>query len=111
MIMRLMNQTVTVIRRTKTGVDHLGNDVFSEVSEQVSGCQLQQRSTSEPGGNDRSQNSSMADLYAPPGADLDGVDAVMYEGAIYEVHGHPFLWTSPTGRISHIRVELERVTG
>ena len=49
--------------------------------------------------------------YIPPTADIKGGDRVEYAGAVYAINGDPLPWQSPSGRISHIQLNLVRWRG
>ena len=50
-------------------------------------------------------------VYMPPGADIKAGDRIEYDGNVYTINGEPKVWTSPTGRVSHIQLNIERWTG
>ena len=47
----------------------------------------------------------------PEGSDVIAGDRIEYDGNIYTINGEPKKWTSPTGRVSHIALSLERWYG
>ena len=49
--------------------------------------------------------------YAPPTADIIEGDRIRFGGNVYTINGIPRLWTSPTGRVSHLLLNLERWDG
>lgn len=49
--------------------------------------------------------------YMPAGADVKAGDRIVFEDNTYEIDGEPRVWTSATGNISHIMLNLERWTG
>ena len=49
--------------------------------------------------------------YMPYGADIKEGDRLLFEGETYTVIGVPMRWRSPTGAVSHTRVNLERWQG
>ncbi|MDO8308566.1 MAG: hypothetical protein Q7V58_09475 [Actinomycetota bacterium] len=42
----------------------------------------------------------------PPGTDVLATDGIRVNGHVYRVNGEPQPWTSPSGLVDHIRVEL-----
>ncbi len=49
--------------------------------------------------------------YLPPGTDIREGDRVEFDGNVYTINGTPRLWQSPTGRASHVQVNLRRWEG
>ena len=49
--------------------------------------------------------------YLPPDSDVAAGDRIKYCGNLYTINGDPQSWTSPTGRVSHIQLQLERWRG
>jgi predicted YcjX-like family ATPase len=47
----------------------------------------------------------------PPGTDVKAGDRIEYDGNVYTINGEPKAWTSPTGRVSHIQLNIERWAG
>ena len=45
-------------------------------------------------------------VYAPPGTDVRATDGVRLDGHLYRVNGEPQRWTSPSGLLDHVRIEL-----
>ena len=50
-------------------------------------------------------------VYMPPGTDVRAGDRIEYDGNVYTINGEPKAWTSPTGRVSHIQLNIERWAG
>lgn len=77
----------------------------------IPGCSVQPASTS------LSQDGRIQGItdgltcYIPPTADIQGGDRVEYAGNMYAINGDPLRWTSPSGRISHIQLNLVRWRG
>ena len=106
--------TDTIIRirpsvRTVRGSEILD---WSDPSELViAGCSVQ------PAGTSLSQDGRVMGIitgytcYAPPGADIAAGDRIRYNGNTYTINGEPRLWASPTGRVSHLLLNLERWAG
>lgn len=106
------SQTVTIIR-PGTGIER-GSEVPDWENTQetnVSGCSVQPAST------DLSQDGRVLGVfdgmtcYMPPGTDVREGDRIRHEEAVYAVVGAPRRWQSPTGRASHIQVNLRRWDG
>jgi len=77
----------------------------------LSGCEVQETSTASNELGRAEQVTDRWELYAPPCADIQTGDRVIFHGEAYEVDGAPFKWKSPTGRVSHTRAHLVRWSG
>ncbi len=77
----------------------------------VAGCMVSPASTSDDVNNARPGLSLSATLYAPPGADIAAQDRVKCRLGLFRVVGEPMAVESPTGRLSHVRCDLERREG
>jgi hypothetical protein len=103
--------TMTLIKRTVSGVDDYGNDVYSEASTKVVQCVFQ------PSGS--TENLVFADqvattdtIFMPYGTDVTALDLIEYKGDRYEVTGAPSSWQSPfSGRVSPMRIAVTLITG
>jgi hypothetical protein len=103
--------TVTLVRRSVSGQDEFGNDVYTETTEDVQPCSIQQGSSRE--------NLSFTDqvitgviVFIPYGTDLTYLDAIIYNGVKFEVAGDPDVWVSPwSGNTAPIRVYANVVKG
>lgn len=104
-------ETVTLLTRSKSGVDADGNDVYTSASTTVAGCAF------DPGGSlevvqGRDTVTTTPTVYLPPGTAAHSVDAVTVRGVTYEVDGSPNSPTSPfTGWAPGVVVKLKAVTG
>lgn len=78
---------------------------------QITGCSMQ------PGGTSLSQDGRVLAIsegytcYMPPGSDVAAGDRIQFAGLTYSVIGEPRPWTSPSGRVSNLQVQLERWMG
>lgn len=104
--------TITRIRpatKTVRGSETYDWNNASELT--ISGCSVQ------PAGTSLSQDGRVQGImdgftcYAPPGADIIADDRIRYNGNVYTINGEPRSWTSPTGRVSHLLLNLERWDG
>lgn len=77
----------------------------------VAGCCAQPSSTASDRGEPREASSISAALYAPPGSDVEAGDRVRCSLGWFEVEGEPMPRVSPTGAVSHLRVEMSRWRG
>ena len=50
-------------------------------------------------------------VYVPSGTDVKAGDHIEVDGETYEINGVPRNWTSPTGRVSNIQLNLKRYSG
>ena len=105
-------QTVTIVRRTVTGQDEYGNDVYTETTEDVTLVVVQ------PSGS--TENIQFTDqvsigmvFYFPYGTVINPTDAISFAGDKYEVEGNPQAWPpSPfSGNFSPIEVRATLITG
>lgn len=104
-------ETVTLLARSRNGVDADGNDIFTSASTTVAGCAF------DPGGSveavqGRDAVITTPTVYLPPGTAPKSIDAVTVRGVTYEVDGSPNALTSPfTGWSPGVVVKLKAVTG
>lgn len=108
MLPSFAKDTVTVLRAPVVK-DH-GADVpdwSNPTLVTVTGCSVQPGATGEDNQN-RAGASIAYTVYMPPGTDVRFTDRVRLATGDYVVVGEPERWTSPTGRLSHVRVELQR---
>lgn len=103
--------TVTLVKRTLSGQDANGNDVYTEKTLQVSNTVFV------PGGASENlvfadQTSTTEQFYVPWGTDVNAYDAIVFQGDTYEITGVPSKWMSPfSGRVSPIRVNAIKISG
>jgi len=77
----------------------------------ISGCSIQPASTS------LSEDGRVLGIvdgwtaYLPQGSDVKAGDHIVYDGNTYEINGEPREWQSPTGRTSHVMLNLRRFAG
>lgn len=73
-------------------------------------CSVQPSATSSA--DERAEQSTNRwELYAPPCSDVQRGDRVEYKGTVYEIDGDPYVWKSPTGRVTHLHAHLEEWVG
>lgn len=104
-------ETVVVHRRTVTGQDSDGNDVFGVVSTSLAPVPVWPRQSFE---TLRGQDQIVTGLTAlfPVGTAVVGIDTVTVYGVDYVVDGEPGRYRSPlTGLDPGVLVNLTRVTG
>lgn len=102
----------TIVRRVKSSTpDAFGNDVFTEVREDVT-AQAFSSGTSTEQTQGRDTIIARPRVSYPPGTDLSGLDAVIVDGVQYEVEGRPRAPMSPfTGWQPGVVVNLKGETG
>jgi hypothetical protein len=104
-------QTVTLIKRSVSGVDAFGNDTYSETTFAVSPCVIQPSGSTE----DIQWTDEVATdltVFVPYGTDVNAVDAVEIGNVRYEVQGDNSTWISPfSGHTSPIQMRVRKVTG
>lgn len=104
--------TVTILRpATTTSRGTTIPDWTRATETSVSGCSVQPAATS------LSQDGRVLGIedgwtaYVPPGTDVKEGDRVRWNGELYAINGAPRAWTSPTGRVAHIALNLRRWSG
>lgn len=111
MLPSFARDTVTILRaskRTDRGTDAL--DWSDPTSLLVSGCSVQ------PSGGSRDfERDANTDVrwtaYVPPSTDVHVGDRIVWNGSTYEIDGEPRVWSSPTGAVSHVQLDLVRWEG
>jgi len=104
-------ETVTLHRRSVTGQDSDGNDVYADATAVLTGVPVWPRSATELV---QGQDTLITGLSAllPAGTDVSGVDKVTVYGDAYDIDGEPGHYRSPfTDLDPGILVNLTRVTG
>lgn len=105
-------QSIVRVRpRTKTvrGSDVPDMDNADKLT--VFGCSIQ------PAATDLTQDRRVMGIldgytcYAPANADIKAGDYIVFEGNTYTIDGEPRIWTSATGRISNMLLNLQRWDG
>jgi len=95
-----------VVRRTVTGQDDLGNDVYAESRSTVIGAFAPSTSQEFVQGQDLVIDHPA--VYLPTGTNVDAIDHVEVGGRSYNVDGSPNDWHSPmTGWAPGVEVRLE----
>jgi hypothetical protein len=104
--------TVTLVNRVPSGTtDDYGNDVYNEVSTDVSDCSVQPASSRENLAFEDQLTSGIV-VFLPFGTDVSYIDAIIWNGDKYEVTGAPNMWTSPfSGHTAPIRVDATLIKG
>ena len=112
-------EPVVLIRRTVTGRNAGGDDVYTDVETIIDGCIISPRSST--GATALTTDTHARDavtvgltVYMPPGTDVDSVDRVRARGHLYEVTAgsEPGIWRSPlTGWYPGVEIALTRTTG
>lgn len=113
MLFPFCNQSITIIRPgTKTvrgsvipDWEHTADPVI------VSGCSVQPAATSLSEDGRVLGLSDGLTVYVPEGTDVKAGDRIMVDGEAYEINGLPRKWSSPTGRVSNIQLNLKRYSG
>jgi hypothetical protein len=104
-------ETMTLVKRSVSGQDDYGNDIYDETPITVDQCVFQPAGSSE-GLIFADQVSTSDTIFMPYGTDVSALDAIDFDGERYEVTGDVSSWESPfSGRTSPIRVAVTRVTG
>jgi len=104
-------ETVTLHRRSVTGQDADGNDVYGDASSTLTGVPVWPRSATELV---QGQDTLITGLSAllPADTDVSGVDKVTVYGDDYDIDGEPGHYRSPfTNLDPGVLVNLTKVTG
>lgn len=107
------NQSIKIIRPgTKTV---RGSEIpdWDEASEPVTvnNCSVQPAATTLSEDGRVLGLSDGLTVYVPSGTDVKAGDHIEVDGETYEINGVPRTWTSPTGRVSNIQLNLKRYSG
>lgn len=107
-----MNRPCTLIQRLASSTsDDYGNEIPDE-AEVETFCELQQRSREEPVLEGQNISATEWRVFFRPGLDVQTGDALIVEGAEYELVGEPWVVRNPrTGTESHIEASVELVEG
>lgn len=111
MSLKLINRPCTIIRRGLSGtIDDYGNEILSETATE-SECELQQIRRTE-----NEQQGELSDtrwtVFFQAGTDVRTGDAVVVDGAEYELIGDPWpVWHPLQSVESHIEATARRTTG
>jgi hypothetical protein len=104
-------QTITLLHRVLAEPDEYGNDTYSDVPMQVSGCVVQ------PAGSNEitqftDQVSTDITVFMPYGTEVSALDGLVINGVKYEIAGIPQQWRSPfSGHTSPLQIRASLVTG
>jgi hypothetical protein len=104
-------ETVTVLRRAAAGPDADGNDAWTTVEQEVPGCAVWPRGSSELV---QGQDTVIVGLQVllPAGTQVSATDRLRVRGAVYEVEGESGAWAAPWGGWpGGVEVALTRATG
>lgn len=103
--------TVTLLRREVTGVDDLGNDVYSDVEAPVPGSATYPRHSDEF--TDRRDLVVVGITWlAPAGTVVRPIDRAVVHGRTWEVDGEPGVhYSTITGHTGPVEVALKAASG
>lgn len=105
-------ETVVLLRRTITGQDRYGSDLYTTVEVPVPGCAVRPLASQEDLGDYRDQITTSVEVIMPPGTVVTAVDRLRIRGLVYEIDGVPTEQVSSvTGARPGVRVIARRVTG
>ncbi len=77
----------------------------------IAGCSVQPASTDSVLDGRVNGVAESLIVYVPDNADVLAGDRIVYEGNTYIIDGEPKIWQSPTGRVSHMQLQVERWHG
>ena len=96
--------------KTERGAQVRDWDSDEVTSVTIKGCSVQPASVSRAYRRSENVEKGML-LFAPPNADVQLGDRITYEGKAYEIDGEPYVWISPTNRVSSTQAHLKRWKG
>jgi hypothetical protein len=104
--------TVTFLRRTVSGTDERGDDVYTTTEDDVAGCSVSPGYSSETDQGSIMVQSGIT-VQAPPDTDSSPVDALrLPDGSEWEVQGDSSQWQSPFTTVkSFLKIKADRTTG
>jgi hypothetical protein len=106
----LLSTTCTIVRRTDSGAtDDDGNAIKTETPYQTV-CSLQQVRRDEPPASGE-LSVTLWDLFLPTGTAIDTSDAVIVDGAVYEVVGQPWDATEGSAGVHHVEATVKKSMG
>ena len=106
------NDTVTRLR--PAAKDVRGSTVYDWSNPDqliITGCSVQPAGTSLTQGGRVQGITDGYTCYLPPGSDVRAGDRIRYDGHDYTINGEPMEWRSPTGRVTHMQLNIERWRG
>lgn len=104
----LLNDSVVLVRRVKSGTDAYGNDTFTDTEVPLKGVSVQPVSSTEAFTAQQDIVTDRWILYGPPGMGLSAADHVRWNGLDLEVDGTPMEWTQ---LVAHTECRLVRWAG
>lgn len=106
------NQTITRLRPgTKVERGSTVPDWDNASALTIKGCSVQPSiSTTSQDGRVLGISDSYS-AYLPKGADVRAGDHIVFDGEEFAIDGEPRKWTSPTGRLTHVQINLVRWHG
>lgn len=110
-IARLLNQSLTIQRRSSTSTDEYGNEVHTTTTSTVTVGYVEQ-ATAEEVTVDRETYVTDWRVFLPAGTAVDGSDRIVYGSKTLEVVGAPHeVWNPRTRTTHHIEARAREVTG
>lgn len=107
-----MNDTVSRVRpSTKTVRGSVIPDWENATTKDITNCSMQPAETSLSQDGRVLGISDGFTLYAPMDADIQAGDHITYAGNTYTITGDVRKWSSPTGAMAHLVVNLMRWSG
>ena len=111
-MLSFMTESITRVRagiKTVRGASLPDWDNITELA--ISGCTVQPATTSLSQDGRVFGISEGLTAYVPVNADIIAGDRIIHNGKTYTINGEPKVWTSPTGNISNMQLQLERWSG
>ena len=112
MLPQFMKQTITRLRPLY--IVERGSSIpdFTDCSKtEISGCSIQPAETSLSEDGRVLGITDGLTVYAPFDSDVKAGDMIEVDGEVYEIFGLPRKWTSPTGALSNMQINLKRYSG
>lgn len=110
MVTSLINRPCTIRRRSASGVDAYGGEIFTTTNVETC-CELQQARRDEPADGGEVSYDTWT-IFLLPDESIDTGDAIIVDGHAYELIGEPWTARNPrTQTDSHIEITARRTAG
>lgn len=88
-------ETITIVRKTSTGVDDFGNPTYSTSSTTIQNCGIGFGNSDEPVLDDRDPIDTTLTLFMPAGTVIEPNDLFIVRGTKFVKTSSPEVWVSP----------------
>jgi hypothetical protein len=88
-------ESITIVRKTSTGVDDFGNPTYSYANTTIQNCGIGFGNSDEPVMDDRDPIDNTLTLFMPAGTVIEANDTFIVRGTRFVKAGSPENWVSP----------------